>query len=199
MSEAEVKAFVGERCEEILLEVAEILGVKSPEEVLEAVQLAGSSSLVPKDAKVPWKSGRRTLASEGHGWQSVIGDVDEGGHPIWRGYFGAVLDADDPGVSTTLLRTQCPRCFAVDGHVPGCMVAANLARRIKPAWAPWAMWTMPKRLPVGYSLIVVNEACSPRRVTEFADWDHAEGAENDGIAVVCMGFDGLTLEPWGLE
>lgn len=38
MSEAEVKAFVGERCEEILAEVAEILGVKSPEEVLEAVQ-----------------------------------------------------------------------------------------------------------------------------------------------------------------
>lgn len=44
MSEAEVKALVGERCEEILLEVAEILGVKSPEEVLEAVQ-AGAGNL----------------------------------------------------------------------------------------------------------------------------------------------------------
>ena len=38
MSEAEVNAIVGERCEKILLDVAEILGVKSPEEVLEAVQ-----------------------------------------------------------------------------------------------------------------------------------------------------------------
>lgn len=43
MSEAEVNAIVGERCEKILLDVAEILGVKSPEEVLEAVQQLASN------------------------------------------------------------------------------------------------------------------------------------------------------------
>lgn len=146
------------------------------------------------DQQVPWALGRRALVRlPGAEWRDAAGWEDFDHHDAYARMWGIhfALSAE-----TALLPDQCPRCFEVSTHAPGCMVAANLARGVPVFWAPWAMWMMPRRLPVGFSLIVIHEACSPRRVTEFADWNHSEGAENGGSAVVCLGFDGPTLEPW---
>lgn len=157
---------------------------------------------------VPWARHRRALVLDichtGR-WVECVGVDTDDGEPAWEAT-GLDDDGEPQGEwwigtlgPTSPLPGQCPRCYFVDGHEDGCMVAANIARGVPAFWAPWAMWEMPAgRLSCETSLIVIDRACPPRRASGFTDWDHRPGAEN-GVAVVALSFDGPTLAPWGKE
>ena len=156
------------------------------------------------DHKVPWAPGRYAMVRSYDVWVECVG-VPAGEHYDMMGNRSDadlwVSVSDDSARGATIdayaLPGQCPRCYELEGHADGCMVAANLARGVPAFWAPWAMQSMPSMRGVDplIQLFVVHPSCSVRRASAFVDWDHSEGADN-GVPIVALGFDGPTLAPW---
>lgn len=109
---------------------------------------------------------------------------------------------------------QCVRCYSVDDHEVGCMVAENLAKGVPEFWAPWAMETLPPNAPeFKYSkrewllFELVDGQILPwmQMGSSWNDWrgnypeDLKPGEGIVGSHWVVVGPDGPTLEPWATD
>lgn len=172
---------------------------------------------------VPWAPGRRALvryagsdkdarALFGH-WVAMEAFQRKDGQRVW---FCPGEQWPDEIVETHTHPDACPRCYAVDTHAPGCMVAANLARGIPSFWAPFAMWEPPPGdagahvkvclldgvVPVEMRQVVNGSAYQwmcYRLIGEMLHEDdtHTYALPEPGSAFVALGPDGPTLAPWG--
>lgn len=101
-------------------------------------------------------------------------------------------------------KNRCPRCYEVDDHADGCMVAVNLARGVPEFWAAWAIWTAPAKDAVdGVSLFWLpyhGYAIQPVDEWDDDDWDMGGEVASPGDAtkrpMIALGPDGPTLAPW---
>lgn len=170
--------------------------------------------------KIPWKQGRRALVWDAYNevWVEAVGRSDlryvDGAKgwlccPVNDEVLGFEVPADSTDVR--LLPNQCPRCFEVDDHADGCMVAANLARGVPAFWAPWAMEAPPEHDRWDAGVYAFAGALYPMEMETYRTWWEPNSYETrwavaggSGVAVeecadwwVALGPDGPTLEPWG--
>ncbi len=78
-------------------------------------------------SEVPWAPGRKALVMTEWGWRAGFGRKSRGAEPdFWivpeDGASGATWERriSAEGRATALLPEQCPRCFEVGAHTPGC-------------------------------------------------------------------------------
>lgn len=160
---------------------------------------------------VPWAPRRRALVRvlpDGT-WFEGIARVHEDGHvegPVTDAHraniwYNGDLDvfALDDDAETSMLPDQCPRCYAVEAHEDGCMVATNLARGVPEFWAPWAMWKDPAELPVGIRLFHLDPENPPNGGFYLCDVVAVIPGRASRLALVAIGPEGPTLAPWGKE
>ena len=158
---------------------------------------------------VPWAPGRNALVLTSRGWRGCVG-MAAGRHRGWlwtcpsRDFMGEpstteVFETTRDGeqLPTALLPDQCPRCYFVDGHEDGCMVAANMEKGVPAFFAPWVMWRYPSgNLENGLRLFLLdpeNPLNGGNYVCDAKGWS---GGKESRTGIVVLGPAGFTLSPW---
>ena len=151
--------------------------------------------------------GRRALVRlPGGEWRDAAGWEDFDHHDAYARMWGLHFACS---AETALLPSQCPRCFEVDAHADGCMVAANLVKGVPEFWAPWAMWAFPPEEDGRALYVCIRDNVERLPALEdegtwlFDGLPVAPGTTMEELGdaygeqwLFALGPDGPTLAPW---